>query len=227
MSPHTATPSPHKAGVTPRTAGKRLAQGLRTTVSLLLMLLVATHWAKADTSETFASLPQWHSPSGNPRMGAFDCAGYAALAASLQKAGLPQATAQLRSLAAREDGLKVVPLCRLLFKAKPGASFRGPRLGGASTCPRTDGTDWPLDPIAVIDGVPFLVAAKYGKADNPESAADYLAYCLAECEWVTESIAVPDKAMMEAAFAKLREQIGGTRKGTWELYFRGQMKPAK
>lgn len=181
----------------------------------------------ADLAADFSALPQWHSPAGNPRMGAFDCAGYAALAAALQKAGPEQAAAQLRVLAKRDDALKVVPLCRMLFTAKAGSTFRGPRLGGGSTCPRTDGADWPLDPIALIDGVPFLVTAKYGAMLTPETAAEYVEYCLAECAWSATPLSTPDKTAVDAAFAKLRELIGGTRKGTWELYFRGQMKGAK
>ena len=92
-------------------------------------------------------------------------------------------------------GSNIYPLCRTLFMARPGGEFRPPMIGGAMyvvDCP--DGQDWPLVPIALVEGVPILIVRGYILAGHPESPEDYLEYCLAECQWRDERFVQRDAA---------------------------------
>jgi hypothetical protein len=85
---------------------------------------------------------------------------------------------------------RVVPLCRMLFVKRAGGEFRGARLG----CPEqlgytTDESPWPLEPIEIVDGVPFLITNGYNLGGEPESGESYLRYCLANCDWTTARFA--------------------------------------
>ena len=71
-------------------------------------------------------------------------------------------------------------LCRMLFKAAEGETFREPMLGQSVHV--TDG-QWPLSPIKMQNGVPFVIAAAYNLGGTPESPLSYLIYCLVACEW--------------------------------------------
>jgi hypothetical protein len=127
---------------------------------------------------------------------------------------------------------RIIILCRMLFTAKPGGNFRRPVsafcvfLGGARHA------DWPLAPIELIDGVPFLVARESGGVAGQarESAESYLHYCLENCDWNPiryEAKTAPEK---EAALAKLL----ASPKWVWQVslnpgdeqFLSGQIKPA-
>ncbi len=66
-------------------------------------------------------------------------------------------------------------------RAKGG--FRRPLIGGRLLLAGTQPADWPLEPIDIVDGVPFLISEGYILAGHAESAADYLDYCVRECDW--------------------------------------------
>ena len=93
----------------------------------------------------------------------------------------------------------VFPLCRMLFEANVGGVFRRPMLGGAAFLTGAY-QDWPLEPITLFEGVPILIVQGYILAGKPESAAQYVAYCLANCRWSERRYAV-------ATTARLRQTI--------------------
>ncbi|MDF9833138.1 hypothetical protein M2103_001360 [Ereboglobus sp. PH5-5] len=141
----------------------------------------------AEIEELFAELPPlFHNYSEKTKEQSevsFDPKGYMKLAVALQKQGEEHAVSVLRKLAKRSDGSKVVALCRMLFVARKDGAFRAPMWGAPDSLPREDGKPWPLEPIAIINDIPFLVTMGYDIAGKPESASDYVEYCIAECEW--------------------------------------------
>jgi hypothetical protein len=111
---------------------------------------------------------------------------YLRAAQSLQAMGEEKACKLLADLAVKQtrSETRTVTLCRMLFKAKSGGAFRRPLLGGPCfLAGGADANDWPLEPITIVDGVPFRVVRGYRLAGEAESSASYLVYCLTECEW--------------------------------------------
>jgi hypothetical protein len=104
---------------------------------------------------------------------------YIRAAAALQSVGRERAIKQLRA----RGGMSTFVLCRMLFTAKTGGEFRRPGIGDSYLIYGADPKDWPLQPIEVVDGVPFLVTQGGGIAGFPESSGQYLAYCAKECDW--------------------------------------------
>ncbi len=90
----------------------------------------------------------------------------------------------------------IIILCRLLFTAKPGGKFRSPAIGEPVVIGGRD--NFPLEPIEMVNGIPFLVVSGYKLVEVPEPADTYLNYCLSECDWGTFKYtpkAVPEKTM--------------------------------
>ncbi|MDR0902638.1 MAG: hypothetical protein LBM92_07715, partial [Opitutaceae bacterium] len=168
----------------------------------------------------FAKLPLFLGlGSPNPRSKAqtsssepassFDPRGTLNLAVALQKIGRDAALEKLRAWAKQPGARNVIPLCRMLFVARPGGVFRAPMIGGQLPWPGSDKsrdgrTDWPLLPIALSDGIPFLVTWGLLPGGTPETAAHYIDYCAAGCDWNPRrySSLVNQKAL-EAACASL------------------------
>ena len=101
----------------------------------------------------------------------------------------------------RGDGIFV--LCRMLFEPRAGRDFARPEIGGAIFLGGTDYCDWPLEPIDLVDDVPFAITRGYilaGKAQEPE---DYVRYCLANCVWTQRRYHVKTQAEKQAALTKL------------------------
>jgi hypothetical protein len=61
--------------------------------------------------------------------------------------------------------------------------LRRPRFGGHLCIGQTTGEDWQLDPIEIIDGVPFLVTTGGLLIGMAEIPYHYLVYCTEECDW--------------------------------------------
>ena len=78
---------------------------------------------------------------------------------------------------------RVIILCRMLFTERHGSDFRRPRIGAASFFGGTDYPDWPLEPIALVDGVPFLITRGYALGGMAEPDEWYLCYCETNCDW--------------------------------------------
>lgn len=116
---------------------------------------------------------------------------------------------------------QVILLCRMLFQAKAGGKFRRPRLGEPFFLGTSDKRAWPLEPIALVDNVPFLVVKGYILGGLAEPADSYLAYCLESCDWTTQNYQgstqkklafalskIPNRAFLDnEAMAFLQQQI--------------------
>lgn len=112
---------------------------------------------------------------------------YIEAASKIQKMDKEKAFDQLRTLAnIREHDVKTIVLCRMLFKCKSSNDFRRPALGAPYFFDSSEESDWPLEPIEVIDGVPFSVVKGYLIGGKPESAESYLNYCILNCDWNNE-----------------------------------------
>ncbi len=144
-------------------------------------------------------------------VGDFNSEAYLELATALQALPKEQAIAQLRRWAVadlatpsgpetpaqqllREDEYRasaryefqVIALCRMLFEAPSGTTFRTARIIRIRPLAGSSAADWPLLPIALVDGVPFDIrspAAMGYSGPPPERAAAYLDYCIAQMQW--------------------------------------------
>jgi len=106
-------------------------------------------------------------------------------AVSLQAMNRESAVRELRDMAQPEHGNKsceVYVLCRMLFVQSNSLAFREPLLGGPDFI-RGSSSDWPLAPVALVDGVPFIVVKGYTLGGLAESPEQYLDYCLSNCCW--------------------------------------------
>jgi hypothetical protein len=101
----------------------------------------------------------------------------------------------------REESL--IALTRILFVARPGAEFRRARMGGPDFLGETDLDDWPLEPIEIVDGVPFSVARGYMLFGEAESAYKYISYCLENCDWNPYQFELKSNAQKQDALSKL------------------------
>jgi hypothetical protein len=119
---------------------------------------------------------------------------------------------KLRELEYRETArqeAQVIVLCRMLFEAPPGKIFRAPTLfQRPEFFGNTTAADWPLLPIALVDGVPFWIqpaSARYGNYTGPapENAASYLDYCLAEMQWTSRHYTTASSAVLTQILEKL------------------------
>jgi hypothetical protein len=71
----------------------------------------------------------------------------------------------------------------MLFIKRSGSTFSRPSLGHPLLFGNTKIPDWPLEPIELVDGVPFLITQGYfceGRSSSPEY---YLDYCIQNCDW--------------------------------------------
>jgi hypothetical protein len=104
----------------------------------------------------------------------------------MQSVDYATALERLHSMAQRKDNSRneVFILCRMLFTQRGGAGFRGPGLGQDLFigCDCTN-YGWPLEPIELVDGVPFLISKGYLLAGIAESPEQYLDYCETNCSW--------------------------------------------
>jgi hypothetical protein len=109
---------------------------------------------------------------------------YIAAAAKLREVGKDRAAAILLELAGgRECANAAIVLSRMLFVARPKSEFRRPLLGLPCCVGGTSAGDWPLEPMAVVDGVPFLVVRGYNLFGSAEAPLRYVRYCIRECDW--------------------------------------------
>jgi hypothetical protein len=116
---------------------------------------------------------------------------YIAAAAALQALGKEKALQELRQLAREElkdhlrkgYGPRVCVLCRMLFTRRAGSTFMRPGLGAPILFGGTDASDWPLEPIELVNGVPFLITHGYLVGGESESPEAYLDYCTNSCDW--------------------------------------------
>ena len=108
-----------------------------------------------------------------------------------------------------ESELALIALCRMLFtQRKPSAKkakseFRRARIGGPGFLGDTDYDDWSLEPIEIIDGIPFLIVQGYILAGFAEPADRYIEYCIGNCDWNDYRFRVATMVQKQSALEKL------------------------
>jgi hypothetical protein len=175
--------------------------------------------AAGQTGQTFRSKP------------------YLEMAALLQAMPQKEAVDQLRRWAhSGKYETQVIVLCRMLFEDKDGGPLKlapsqelfdndhaMPQTSdhGLEGIGATRGSDWPDWPIAIVNGVPFLIEAKYnGVVSGPWSPKPpppfspvYLDYCLREGRWTSHRYALADFAARQKALDALLQP------GNWHRGF--------
>ena len=151
------------------------------------LLIITVSMIAADPAPKSVPLPEGFTLKDLPYgiTGEFLAAPYIAAAAKLRAAG-EEATAKFLTAAVDDKkvrGRGVTVLCRMLYEAKPGEKFRRPLVGAPQLMGGTKAEDWPLEPITIVDGVPFVVVDGYSLGGLPESTEQYLKYCLDKCVW--------------------------------------------
>ena len=129
---------------------------------------------------------------------------YIQLAIELQSLNHANALARLHDMAKDFHHMtRTIILCRMLFAQQPGSDFRRPMLGGPALLGGTDYSDWPLEPIELVDGVPFLITRGYFLGGKAEPDEWYLHYCETNCEWSTFHYAARTARQKQDALNKL------------------------
>ena len=125
---------------------------------------------------------------------------YLSVAVELQNMGTERRIQAIRSLAKNQvNDNKIIVLCRMLFEMEKESEFRRPRIGDAVFLGGTDYSDWPLEPIEIINGIPVLIVSGYSVAGKPETALSYLEYCITYCSWHTERYELKSDAEKQIA----------------------------
>jgi hypothetical protein len=83
------------------------------------------------------------------------------------------------------DYEKVIVLCRMLFNFREGVRHPYPALGERVFFGDTTYSDWPLEPIELVDGYPFWIVRGFnmGGARSGDAASRFVSYCVTNCEW--------------------------------------------
>ena len=147
--------------------------------AFIFVSVLAVAASGGAASLDFDSLPELQSSKYNARP-------YITAAARLQEMGRESACqALLQAAQTNRESRQIIVLCRMLFTKRSGSEFRRPRIGGAHFLGGTDYPDWPLEPIELVDGVPFLITRGYSLGGLAEQADAYLRYCMTNCNWST------------------------------------------
>ncbi len=167
------------------------------TLLLLSLTMACTTTAKHRTEVVFNALPDLNHDR-------YKADPYIAMAQALQSIGKEAAVKKLLAYAQDErHDFNVIILCRMLFVAKPNNDFRRPGIGGAYFLGDTDYANWPLEPIELVDGVPFLITRGYLLGGRGESGKSYLYYCIENCEWNKENYELKSGLEKREALDKL------------------------
>jgi hypothetical protein len=144
-------------------------------VSILSLFLIQSCTGSEETP-----LPDLSTFKAQP----FKAFPFTLAAATLQAMSKPRAIQTLYRLAQdRSQAEKIFVLCRMLFTARPGSDFRRPGMGMPIFLGGTSFKDWPLEPIELVNGVPFLISFGYVIAGQVEPPSLYIEYCVNSCDW--------------------------------------------
>ncbi len=192
-----------------------------------LLLVSVAAFVASRAAETMPSSPPVPAPaplSTTPPAaidiskcyGPFRSESFLEVAAVLQALPEAQRVAKLQAWA-NDEALgfrdQVIELCRMLFEPKPGQNFRDPGSGvpvfvglgdGGVIALVKLGAQWPREPIALVNDIPFKVVRGYSIAGAaPESAPSYLKYCLDETLWTAHRYAPSSAESLQKALDRL------------------------
>jgi hypothetical protein len=144
-----------------------------------------------------AEIPDYYS-------GKFDADTYIRTAVELQSLGREAGLARLREIAQdKRETVSAILLCRMLFTERKGSDFGAPNLGNPIYLGGTTSSDWPLDPITLVDGIPFLITNGYYIAGTPTPELAYLQYSESNADWSTFRFSIKTKEQERGALFKL------------------------
>jgi hypothetical protein len=179
--------------------------GIELMISGVIVVLLAAAAARAvdEPNDPLAKLPSLTFQEGGFR--GFKAVPFIRTAAAMQALGKDQAYELLRAYAKNHDreGNGIIVLSRMLFTKKAGGEFRRPMIGGAFFPGGTDYQDWPLEPIELVDGVPFVIVGSYMLGGRAESADSYISYCIKNCDWNDFRFKEKNEKELQAALEKL------------------------
>ena len=134
--------------------------------------------------------------------GQFKAIPYIRAASHLQEMGRVRACHALKWATMRySQSQQLIVLCRMLFTKRGNSEFEGPLPGAARFLGGTDSKDWPLQPIELVDGIPFAIVDGY--PDRPESSHSYLYDCMLHCDWSKNRFREPTMQQERASLAGL------------------------
>jgi hypothetical protein len=172
---------------------------MRTRIAAIALSLFAAFTAAASSAlpDPLLSEPDFYS-------GNFHAIAYVRLAAELQALSHEKALERIYEIARdRQSHGQAIILCRMLFEKRDGEEYRRPYLGDAVFMGGTNYSDWPLEPITLVDGIPFLITKGYILGGLPESDAAYVDYSVARATWTAFRFTVPTKKQEHAALTKV------------------------
>lgn len=170
---------------------------LKTEIFVFVLLLAAGCKAYINLE----SLPSFQLISATHQ---FKSVLYIKAAIALQAMGSERAYKAMMAIAQHDENAdEIFVLCRMLYMRQDGVEFRRPELGGASFLGGTQYSDWPLEPIAIINGVPFVIVWGYSGAGLPPSPGAYLFYCHSNCAWSSFKYTEKTQGQLNAALKEL------------------------
>ena len=129
---------------------------------------------------------------------------YLRAAVSLQAMGREAACQALLASAKTNPGpdVRFFVLCRMLFTQRGTNEFRLPHYYNAYYIEYVP--EFKLAPIELVDGIPFLLTARWGGGDGggPENGENYLRYCMSSCDWNTDAFREATAKQKSDALAK-------------------------
>jgi hypothetical protein len=199
---------------------------LTLSAALALVVTFAARAGDTPSAPSLSDLPDFYSDARAYRADPFIRA-----AVELQSIGRTAALNALRTMARKENAARISVLCRMLFVPRAGATLRPPAIGGplfldgTTRAGAADPLTWPLEPIELVDGVPFLVVQGYMLFGVSESAESYMQYCEESGEWSDVRYSLKtEKQKADAlqkllASAKWRAPLGASERA----FLRGQI----
>jgi hypothetical protein len=144
------------------------------------------------------------------KLKAFKCDTFIKAAADLQALGEDGAIKFLSSLApTRLELVTETILCNMLFEPPPRSNSRGPRFTAAKYMGETNEAQWPLEPIELVDGVPFLVvkAGSWTGGLSEDAAALTVQWFVDNWRWRAMKYVSKTQAEKESALTKLKASM--------------------
>ena len=129
---------------------------------------------------------------------------YIRAAVTLQAMGSDRACQHMIAIAKRDEKAEqIFILCRMLFIKRGTAEFRSPWIGNSVFLGGTDSANWSLDPIELVNGVPFIIRWDYTLHGMRETPEQYLNYCMTNCDWTTFKFQMKSHNELNEALNKL------------------------
>lgn len=130
---------------------------------------------------------------------------YILAAKNLQSMGRAAAERYMMDYAKKGyDSDQIYILCRILYVKSGRGDFNEPKLGKGHFVAENGGKEFPLQPIEIVDGVPFLIVYDYAIFGGmPDSPAEYLDYCRENCGWNTYNYRVKSESELQSALNKI------------------------